>query len=107
MLNLMLAQDYPSQRGVARARTLAFSLVLRHKKPKPDDAAEMFFLMSRTQVRQINKLQEHINSAPTPAPLITRKKTLTPRYFIYRKAIMSYIPENDIRAEARHLRKAR
>lgn len=66
-----------------------------------------FFLTSRKQVRQINELQEHINSAPTPAPLIRRKKTLTPRYFIYRNVIVSYIPENDIRAEARHLRKAR
>lgn len=58
-------------------------------------------------MRQINEFQEHINSAPTPAPLIRRRKTLTPRYFIYRNVIMSYIPENDIRAGARHLRKAR
>lgn len=67
----------------------------------------MFFWTSKKQVGQINELQEHINSAPTPVPLMCRKKRLTPRFFIYRNVIMSYIPENDIRAEARHLRKAR
>lgn len=66
----------------------------------------MFFLTSEKQARQINELQEHINGVPTPAPLIRHKKTLAPRYFIYRNVIMSYIPENDIRTEARHLRKA-
>lgn len=84
----------------------------KKKKKKNANQSQMtqlkcFSWHPKKQVGQINELQEHINSMPTPVPLMRRKKTLTPRYFIYRNVIMSYIPENDIRAQARHLRKAR